>query len=170
MALKVQKREENPKTQNSMSLKILTNKCTGCGLCVTNCPSSVLEMDQGKKAAIVRLEYCIKCGHCGSICPAEAIVESSTESKKFPAPDLDSLPSPKTLQQLFRSRRSVRQYKNKAISKKDLQTILEAGRYTATGSNSQTIKYIVITDPDKIIDLREKTLPAVVKCFHISTK
>jgi nitroreductase len=64
----------------------------------------------------------------------------------------------------------VRRYKQKAVTKKDLNTIIEAGRYTATGTNSQNISYIVLTNPEKIAELREITVPAAMKLFAGATK
>jgi nitroreductase len=127
----------------------------------------VYEMRKNR-VAVVRPESCIKCGHCGSACPAGAIVESSVESKRRPAPGPDSLPTAGSLQLLFRSRRSVRRYKSKPLAGRDLSRILEAGRYTATGSNAQNIRYIVLTDPEKIAQLREMTLPAIMRLFSIA--
>ncbi len=147
--------------------RVNQRKCTKCGLCLTLCPATVFEM-RHKKIAVVRPESCIKCGHCGSLCPASAIAELSVDSKKIPASGLDALPTARSLQMLFRSRRSVRQYKRKPLAKKDLNKILEAGRYTATGSNSQNIRYIVITDQDKIEQLREMTLPVIMKLFSFA--
>ncbi len=149
--------------------RVTQRKCTKCGLCLTLCPTSVLEM-RNKQVAVVRPESCIGCGHCGSFCPAGAIVQKATDSKKIPTTGPDAPPSPRSLQTLLRSRRSVRQYQRKALTKKDLDRILEAGRYTATGSNSQNIRYIVITDPDKIAELREMTLPAIMKIFSMASK
>jgi nitroreductase len=125
---------------------------------------------RNKKIAAVKPEYCIKCGHCGSVCPSKAIVVPSVESRKAPAPGTNALPSPRSLQLLLRSRRSVRRYKRKPLTKKDLNTIIEAGRYTATGSNSQNIRYIVVTHPRKIAELREILVPAVMKLFATATK
>ena len=80
------------------------------------------------------------------------------------------MPSPASLQFLLRSRRSVRRYKRKAVSRKDIKKILEAGRFTPTGLNRQGIRYIVITDPDRIARLREMTLPAVMKLFAMAER
>jgi len=51
------------------------------------------------------------------------------------------------------------------LTKKALHTIIEAGRYTATASNSQNTRYTVFTDPRKIVELREMMVPAVMKLF-----
>ena len=149
--------------------RINQRKCSLCGLCLKLCPASVFEM-RLNKITIVRPEACLKCGHCGALCPSNAIVESSTESKKIPSTGPDAPPAQRSLQMLFRARRSVRKYKRKALTKKDLDKILEAGRYTATGSNSQNIRYIVITDPVKIDQLREMTLPVMMKIFSNAEK
>lgn len=154
---------------DSLPPRVIPRRCTKCGLCLTLCPATVFEM-RNKTVRVIRPESCIECGHCGSACPSNAIVVSSTESKKLSTFGPDALPSPRSLQLLLRSRRSVRRYKRKPLTKKDLNTIIEAGRYTATGSNSQNIRYIVVTDPRKIVELREILVPATMKLFATATK
>ena len=46
----------------------------------------------------------------------------------------------------IRTRRSIRKYANAAIPKADLETIVDAGRLAATGSNQQPWDFIVVTD------------------------
>ena len=49
---------------------------------------------------------------------------------------------------LFRSvkyRRSVRQFTDEPVSDADIDKIIEMGRYTQTGANTQTLRYIVLT-------------------------
>lgn len=147
--------------------RILQDKCTDCGLCASVC--LVLEK-RNKKVVVARPDICIRCGHCGSICPSNAIVGPSTESRRLTDRDRSSAPSPASLQFLLRSRRSVRRYKRKPVSKKDMNKILEAGRYTPTGTNSQGIQYIVITDPDRIARLRKMTMPAVIRLFAMALR
>ncbi|UCD85630.1 MAG: nitroreductase family protein [Deltaproteobacteria bacterium] len=143
---------------------IVQDKCTKCGICLKVCPTMAYEM-RDDQVVIVRSEMCIKCGHCGATCPANAIIESFSVPEGIPASHLDSPSFPNALQLLFRSRRSVRRYKKQPLAREDLEKILEAGRYTATGTNAQTINYIVITDPEKIDELRTIALPVVMKMF-----
>jgi len=147
--------------------RIEHDKCTGCGLCTSVC--LVLEK-RNKKVVVARPNICIRCGHCGSICPSNAIGGPSTEAKRLTARDRAAAPSADSLQFLLRSRRSVRRYKRMAISKSDLDKVLEAGRYTPTGTNTQGIEYIVITDPDKIARLRKMTMPAVIRLFGMANR
>jgi len=54
----------------------------------------------------------------------------------------------------IRKRRSVRQYTGDPIPRKDLETIVDAGRLAATGSNQQPWDFIVITDWSMIQKLK----------------
>ena len=54
-------------------------KCTGCGLCARDCPSTAIEMvpstkTKTKKKPEFRLDRCIFCGTCEAHCPVKAIV------------------------------------------------------------------------------------------------
>jgi NAD-dependent dihydropyrimidine dehydrogenase PreA subunit len=51
---------------------IIDSKCTGCEICVNNCPASVYEIKDGKSMP-VRVEDCILCRTCESQCPEGAI-------------------------------------------------------------------------------------------------
>lgn len=46
----------------------------------------------------------------------------------------------------IRKRRSIRQYTNDIIPEADLETIVDAGRLAATGSNKQPWDFIIVTD------------------------
>ncbi len=160
-------KEQNKPTSYPNVPKIAEKKCTACGQCTSVC---LVFEKRNKQISIVRPELCISCGHCGSFCPSGAIKSPSTEPKRLTDADLAKMPSPASLQLLFRSRRSVRKYKKKPVSKKDINRILEAGRYTPTGTNTQGIQYIVIADPDRIAELRKMTLPAVLKLFGMAER
>ena len=54
----------------------------------------------------------------------------------------------------IRKRRSVREYTGDAIPPKDLETIVDAGRLAATGSNKQPWDFIVVTERDMIERLK----------------
>ena len=147
--------------------RIKQDKCTACGLCASVC--LVMEK-RNKKVVITRPELCIRCGHCGSICPSNAIVGPSVEPNRLTDKARAAAPSAASLQCLLRSRRSIRRYKRKPISQEDMEKLLEAGRYTPTGTNSQGIAYIVISDPDKIAQLGKMTMPAVIRLFGMAVR
>ncbi|RLD17642.1 MAG: ferredoxin [Caldiserica bacterium] len=53
--------------------------CTGCGLCIENCPVDAISIENGK--AKILMEKCIRCGSCHDICPNEAVRH---DSEKIP--------------------------------------------------------------------------------------
>jgi nitroreductase/NAD-dependent dihydropyrimidine dehydrogenase PreA subunit len=142
-------------------------KCTRCGLCTDVC---VTFEKRGEEVVVAIPEFCIHCGSCGATCPSGAISNTSAEPKKITKQDQALLPSPESLQFLFRSRRSVRVLKDKPISSADMNKILEACRYTPTGLNAQDINYIIINSPEKIAELREMTMPAVERLFGMAER
>lgn len=48
----------------------VSNQCTGCGVCVDQCPFNAIEI---KDNQAVILESCTLCGSCESVCPVGAI-------------------------------------------------------------------------------------------------
>ena len=48
------------------------NLCTGCEICVDECPNDCLEL-RGEIVSLVRGEDCDGCGSCAEACPSEAI-------------------------------------------------------------------------------------------------
>ncbi|MEE8359378.1 MAG: electron transfer flavoprotein subunit alpha [Candidatus Omnitrophota bacterium] len=64
------------------SIRIITDKCVGCKLCVKECPFAAIEIKD--KKAVIDLDICTLCGACVSSCKFEAI-----ELKKMAAPTKD---------------------------------------------------------------------------------
>jgi len=51
-------------------------ECTGCEVCVDECPNSALELNKDEIAFLARPEDCDgeeECGTCSEVCPMEAI-------------------------------------------------------------------------------------------------
>jgi nitroreductase len=54
----------------------------------------------------------------------------------------------------IRKRRSIRRYTNDAILTEDLETIVDAGRLAATGSNQQPWDFVIVTDRAMIVQFK----------------
>jgi NAD-dependent dihydropyrimidine dehydrogenase PreA subunit len=59
-----------------VTLQLCEETCNGCGICVKVCPHEVFELS-GKKAHIIRRDYCMECGACALNCPVQAISVNS---------------------------------------------------------------------------------------------
>lgn len=127
-------------------IQIDSKKCIGCGLCKRDCPAGNIAVEN-KKAGIIAQD-CIMCGHCAAICPKAAVsitgFEQPPEEIKGPA----SL-EPQKLLDALKTRRTIRQFKNQRIAPEIIAQIIEAGRLTPTGGNSQDVSYIVLQDEMK---------------------
>ncbi len=55
-----------------VTLKLDTERCTGCRLCIAVCPHAVFHM-AGGRARIVDRDACIECGACARNCAAGAL-------------------------------------------------------------------------------------------------
>lgn len=62
-----------------MAIKILENKCKGCGLCVKVCPFGAITVKN--KVAIIG-DNCTQCGACVSSCKFKAIINDDVKEKK----------------------------------------------------------------------------------------
>ncbi len=56
-----------------MALKIMLNRCKGCGICAELCPKKVLVVNELEKIEAAHEENCIKCRQCELRCPDYAI-------------------------------------------------------------------------------------------------
>ena len=142
------------------------DKCKGCGHCVKVCPALVFEL-RDKKSEVIYGERCFACGHCWAICPEEAVIQkestTATSLKSGPGPAVPS----DTLQLLIRERRSTRLFNDQPVSKEQLLKIIEAGRYSPTASNRQDVNYIVLSDQQKVSELRFLVESFMEKTFKL---
>lgn len=59
---------------NVDTIMIDQNICIGCATCATNCPTSMIEMRDGKAHVLYRKTSC-KCFRCMGTCPVKAITK-----------------------------------------------------------------------------------------------
>lgn len=127
-------------------IKIDHKKCIGCGLCVKDCPSSHLFIENGKAQACKN--GCIECGHCFAICPMNAVSMEGYDCTDEPVTSMTEFDSDKFLAAM-KSRRSIRQFTSQVIEEEKIQKILEAGHYCPTASNSQDVTFTILGGKQK---------------------
>lgn len=143
-------------------------KCNKCGWCEKACGLKIIELKGDYPTE--NLGMCNRCGHCVAICPTNAIQIKDVDMNNF-LPIQDPGISYEQYYTLVRNRKSIRNYQPKPISEDHIKKIIESVRYVPTGANRQRIKYIIITDPANIQQLKLnlakkfKTLKKLAKIF-----
>ncbi len=155
-------------TSKPTTPKVNPEKCTGCGICADECTSLTIEMIDDK-AVHTDNTYCVDCGHCVSVCPAGAIEDILAAEDDYTSYSSKDVPDTKTLQALFRARRSVRDYKDKPVLREVLEEIIEGGRYAPTGGNRPDVHYIVFSSSMEVAELRGPTVKYINKLFSFAS-
>lgn len=132
-------------------IKIDKEKCSGCGMCVKDCPNRAIELNE-KKAQMV-FDSCLECGHCVAICPKGAVSMNGyamDEVKEY-SKDVFTI-APESFLNSIKFRRSIRQFKSLPVEHDKIMKVIDVGRYTPTGSNKQGTRYIVVENPENSIE------------------
>lgn len=126
-------------------IRIDAGKCVGCGLCAEDCVREILSVQDG--TAVLLSEDCLDCGHCVAICPRGAVTMDGTAPGEVVPYQKESFRvDPDHFLNLIRFRRSCRNFTSDPLTDEELDHLLQAGRYTPTGSNKQTTRYILVTE------------------------
>jgi len=140
---------------------VVTERCTGCGLCARACPASLVRQPkegQPPVALVGREEHCILCGHCVIHCPSGAFVHARLAPQVFEPLRRRELPDPASLRRLFMARRSCRLYDPTPVPREDLLSLLESVRHAPTGHNARQVGYVVASGPQRMDVLRQAVL------------
>lgn len=120
--------------------------CIGCGACEADCLARAIRVKAGKAGVI---SDCFHCGHCVAVCPAEAVRMEGDGYRMEDVIPYDPAVcriSPDVMLNTIRCRRSIRQFKKRQVEREVVDRILEAGRFSPTGSNSQNVSYLIFRD------------------------
>lgn len=138
-------------------ITIDSDRCTRCGFCIDGCPNYVFGLHSDAGTGEIEIRYpdqCCLCGHCVAICPENAI-----DHEEMPAQEFGDLPGiripPENVKSLLLSRRSIRAFKDKPISRELLEQLIETGVHAGTSSNGQTEGFIIIEDRKTLAELEQ---------------
>ena len=58
--------------EDVVTLRLDSERCNGCGMCLEVCPHGVFKMEN-RKTKIVDKDLCMECGACSRNCPTGAL-------------------------------------------------------------------------------------------------
>lgn len=137
--------------------------CNKDGLCISECPAFLIERGADKFPVVVAdaAARCILCGHCVAVCPTGALFLAGKGADDLIPLDPALAVTPEAAEQLLRSRRSVRRFKNKPVEHELVRRLIDTARFAPSGVNTQPVNWIVAEDPDLmvlLVDLTAKSL------------
>ena len=146
----------------TVATRIDQEKCNGCELCIKVCPSDTISMQDGK--AQVTGDRSLQFGHCAAVCPVDAIRVATIEEQSLsfnsfnlanrwlPHGEFDTA----RLVQLMASRRSCRNYTDRAIDRSILEDLVKIGATAPSGTNCQNWTFTVLPDRAAVAVLGER--------------
>ncbi|MDM8536078.1 nitroreductase family protein [Desulfobacterales bacterium HSG17] len=133
-------------------IKIDKNLCNKDGICIATCP--FLLFKKGRDDFPVTIEYaetmCIDCRHCVSVCPTGAITIKGVAADDCKPIRKDLIVSEDAIEQLIKTRRSIRAYKSKPVPQDVLNRLINIMRWAPTARNGQPVSWIVVQEKEKI--------------------
>lgn len=130
--------------------------CKKDGLCVAECPVSVIVMkdqDSFPEAVEGAETACLKCGHCVAVCPHAALSHEASPLAASTEISRELNISLEQAVQFLRSRRSVRLFKDQPVDKELLSRLIKTASYAPTGSNLQMVEWMVFSDKSKLREI-----------------
>lgn len=137
------------------TLRIDKTKCLQDGRCVDECPIYLIEMGEDGYPKIVpeAEELCINCGHCKAICSPGALYLNDESAQDCQMVDDSLHVSKEEVIEMFRTRRSIRKYEDKRVSRAELEQLLEISRWVPSTRNCQPVHWLVIESEKAMKDL-----------------
>ena len=139
------------KGRRTRLMKMITiniNNCKRCGRCAKVCPANVYTFDKGEVPKVVKAYHCIQCGHCVDVCEADALQHESFPPEHIHRVKTELIPSPESLMELMKSRRSNRTITEKAIPSDAISDIIEAAYVSPTSENSRKVVVTLLEGAD----------------------
>ena len=132
-------------------ITIQADKCVHDGICVHVCPMGVIAQEGQESAKLVDggEKRCFQCGQCIAVCPKQAI-KFTVDQEALTLIDKDKAVDIEAAEQLMRSRRSIRNYKEKSVPRELYSRMIDTTRWAPTAMNSQNVHWTVIDSKEEV--------------------
>jgi nitroreductase/NAD-dependent dihydropyrimidine dehydrogenase PreA subunit len=140
-----------------MGFNVNHDTCQKCQLCIEVCPCNIIEYDKNNLVNFIaeRESICLHCGQCMAVCTTKSIeVEGLSYEQDFvnlPKSDVDY----KSYMDFISTRRSVRNFKSKAVEDEKIEQILDSISFAPHGASPEKINITVVKNRSVI----ESALP-----------
>lgn len=142
-----QNSQANGRTEDR-KICINPDSCRRCGRCALVCPAAVFSYEKGELPVVRKARNCIRCGHCVDVCEADALQHGGFSPELIHRVRKELIPSPESLMELMKSRRSNRTITDKDIPAQALADIQEAAYTAPTSENSRKVLVTLLKGAD----------------------
>ncbi len=129
------------------------DQCDGDGLCVEACAPKIIKI-RGQGALPTPVEggeaYCIDCGHCVAVCPRGALSRDTLKPEDCAPIDRSLRINDEQALQFFRSRRSIRSYRERPVERQKLDRLIQIAGYAPSAHNARAVGLVVAEDSDAV--------------------
>jgi nitroreductase/NAD-dependent dihydropyrimidine dehydrogenase PreA subunit len=128
-------------------------KCNKDEICVKACPTKVIRFNSQEELPEPTEDfenYCLACGHCVAVCPTGAFGMSWLSPGECMPVDKKKTLTREQAEQFLRSRRSIRNFKEKPVEREKLEKLLEIACFAPSARNNQLWYWTVVEDPDDV--------------------
>ncbi len=140
-------------------------KCISCGLCVEDCPASIISLNKNGYPIITEEDYekCINCQHCLAVCPTGSFSINGYDPNMSKLISREDLPISDALENLIKFRRSVRRFKHEELDKSIIDKMIDIASYSATAKNISGNHFTVVKGFESMNRLREFVMKGLTR-------
>jgi nitroreductase/ferredoxin len=139
--------------EDKMFFYIDPEKCNRDGICVEACGRRLIKMEEADLVPTLIAdaeELCVNCGHCVAVCPSGALSHHTMKPEDCPQIRKELIIDLEEAEQFLRSRRSIRNYRDKPVERDKLNKLIQVSGYAPSAHNARPVHFLVIEDKAEV--------------------